>query len=242
LLYDTEKDRWQVNNVAGEPEYRPVLERLRGALRDWQTETRDVGMIHEWQAAALCKDSGTPMVEAARDESRFALDRVLDTAWRVGMPDQVSEFERRLADPDPTVRYWAAIGLRAAGGDAVAAKESLRKALADESIPVRVEAAGILVARHSDRAALDQLAAMLTIDDEHAVLHAARTIQMLGEKARPVLPALQAALPKVKGLYARWSIQGAISGLTGRENPVFQAKPSAARPARAKAKQSATTS
>ena len=28
-LYDTEKDPWQVNNVADDPTHRPVLERMR---------------------------------------------------------------------------------------------------------------------------------------------------------------------------------------------------------------------
>lgn len=223
-LYDTEKDPWQIKNLAGDPEYRPVLERLRKALRDWQVDARDVGLIHEWQAAAICEATGKPLAEAARDEKQFALGRVLDTAWRVGMPDQVAEFERRLGDSDPTVRYWALIGLRAAGRDAAAAKEAIQKAAADASLAVRIEAAGILAAQHSDREALDRLAAILTTDDENAVCHAARTIQMLGEKARPALPALQAALPKVKGMFARWSIQAAISALTGEESPVFKTK------------------
>jgi len=207
-LYDTDKDPWQINNLAGNPKYRPVLERLRKALRDWQTETRDVGLIHEWQAAKLCKDTGRPLIEAAP----ASLERILDTAWRVGLPEQVDEFARRLSDPDPTVRYWAAVGLRVAG-----AKDGLEKCLDDESLSVRIEAAGILVA-------LDRLTAVLTSNDEDALVHAARTLQLLGEKARPALLAMEAALPKIKSMYARWSIQGAIAALTGTENPEFKSR------------------
>lgn len=222
LLYDTDNDPWQIHNLAADPGHRPVLERLRKALRDWQAESRDAGLIHETEAAKLCEQTGRPLVELARDDRRLPLDRVLDVAWRVGLPGETAEFTRRLADANPTVRYWAAIGLRAAGRDAAAAKDALQKALADESSPVSIEAAGILVAQHDDRAALDRLAAVLASSDDNAVVHAARTLQLLGEKARPALPAMQTALPKLKDMYARWAIQGAIATLTGTENPVFK--------------------
>ncbi len=223
-LYDTEKDPWQVKNIAADPEAAPVLERLRKALRGWQADTHDVGLMHEWQATRFCEETGRPLSELAREEKYIAMDRVLDTAWRVGLPNQVEELARRIEDSDPTVRYWAAIGLRVAGRDAAGAKGALRKALSDKSMPVRIEAAGVLVAQFDDRPALDLLAGILSTGDEHAVLHAARTLQMLGEKARPVLPALQEVLPGIKDMNARWSISGAIALLTGTENPVFKPK------------------
>lgn len=221
LLYDTDQDPWQIHNLANDPGRRPVLERLRKVLRDWQAESRDVALIHETEAAKLCAQTGRSLVELARDEKHFPLERVLDTAWRVGLPGEVGNLTRRLSDPNATVRYWAAIGLRAAGRDAAAAKDALQKALADESSPVSIEAAGILVAQHHDRAALDHLAAALSTNDENAVVHAARTLQLLGGKARPALPAMQAALPKTQNMFARWAIQGAIANLTGTDNPVF---------------------
>jgi HEAT repeat protein len=123
---------------------------------------------------------------------------------------------RRLSDADPTVRYWAAVGLRVAGRDAAAAaKEALRKALGDPSLPVRVEAAGILVRQLDDREALDLLAGIIRSRDEHAVLHAARTLQLLGEKARPALPVMREAIPQCSD-FARWSLEAAVAGLTGK--------------------------
>jgi len=225
-LYDTEKDPpagsprrpgegpWQMKNVAGDLEYAPVLARMKKALREWQVSCRDVGLIHEWQAAKMC-EGGRPLCEAAREEKDFALARVLDTAERVGLPGQTEEFVRRLSDADPTVRYWAAVGLRVAGRDAAAAKDALRRALGDSSMPVRVEAAGVLVGQLEDRDALDLLAGIIRSRDEHAVLHAARTLQLLGEKARPVLSAMREAIPQC-GEFARWSLEAAVAGLTGK--------------------------
>jgi hypothetical protein len=214
-LYDTDKDPWQMKNVAGDPEVAPVLARMKKALRDWQVACRDVGLIHEWQAAKMC-EAGRPLCEAAREEKDFALQRVLDSAERVGLPGQTEEFVRRLSDADPTVRYWAAVGLRVAGREvAAAAKDALRKALEDPSLPVQVEAAGTLVRQLETREALDLLAGIIRSRDEHAVLHAARTLQLLGEKARPALPAMREAIGQCSD-FARWSLEAAVAGLTGK--------------------------
>jgi arylsulfatase A-like enzyme len=210
-LYDTQEDPWQIKNVADGPPYRPVLERMRKALHDWQVECRDLGFIHEWQAWKM-SEGGRPLCEAARDEKDYPLQRVLDTADRVGRQGQTGEFVRRLSDADPTVRYWAAIGLRVAGRDAAAA-EALRKALQDPSLPVRIEAAGILAAQYEDREALQLLAGVIRGTDEHAVLHAARTLQLLGEKARPVLPAMREAMGQGSD-YSRWSLAAAVAKLS----------------------------
>ena len=125
----------------------------------------------------------------------------------------------------PTVRYWAAIGLRVAGRDAAGAQDALRKALTDESLSVRIEAAGVLVAQSDERAALDLLVSNLTGGDEHEALHAARTLQMLGDKGRPALPALRAALPGLKDMFTRWAVTGAIHGLTGSDEPIVKPQP-----------------
>ncbi|RMD74929.1 MAG: sulfatase [Lentisphaerae bacterium] len=46
-LYDTENDPWEINNLAGDPAYREVLERMRKALDDWRQEIHDMGEINE---------------------------------------------------------------------------------------------------------------------------------------------------------------------------------------------------
>lgn len=41
-LYDTHKDPFALNNLAGNPEYEPVLRQMRAALEEWQRETKDI--------------------------------------------------------------------------------------------------------------------------------------------------------------------------------------------------------
>ena len=66
--------------------------------------------MHETEAARLSA-RGRLIVEAVRDEAIYPLARVLDTAERVGLRD-TKDFIARLADENPTVRYWAVLGLR----------------------------------------------------------------------------------------------------------------------------------
>lgn len=210
-LYDTDQDPWQVRNLADDPAYRPVLERMRRELRQWQMSSRDLGLMHEAEAARLT-ESGRPLIEAASDDGVYPLARILDTAERVGRSGESAEFARRLADENATVRYWAIVGLRAAGDEALAEKAAIERASADPSLPVQVEAAGIL-ARWGDEQAIVRLASILRSGDEHAQLHAARTLQLLGEKARRALPEMKEAL-KLDNMYIRFSMEAAIEALS----------------------------
>ena len=46
-LYDTQADSHEINNLADDPEYLDVLERMRKALDDWMNEINDLGHIPE---------------------------------------------------------------------------------------------------------------------------------------------------------------------------------------------------
>lgn len=46
-LYDTQKDPYEIHNLAGDLAYEPELERLRDALDDWTQEVGDMGEIPE---------------------------------------------------------------------------------------------------------------------------------------------------------------------------------------------------
>jgi hypothetical protein len=206
-LYDTQSDPWQIHNLATDPKYAADLDRLRRELRRWQTETRDVGMLHE--------------TEATRGMDAVNLDRVLDTAWLVGMPGAREELLQRLNDPEPGSRYWAVIGLH---GESEVPAEPLRKLLKDPSPSVRTEVAGLLIERHRDADAIAAMNEALDPADRSNYLHAARTLQMLREKAAPLKEAMKEALTRTDGVkdeylvnYARSSLRNAIGFLSQLE-------------------------
>ena len=67
-LYDLTADPHEIDNLAGKPEHRATLERLRGVLTKWMEETHDQGRTPEppdvAKALGLTKPGGNPNVQA----------------------------------------------------------------------------------------------------------------------------------------------------------------------------------
>ena len=98
---------------------------------------------------------------------------------------------------------------------AASAAPALRKALADPSAAVRIEAAGALVAIGDDEKALQTLATELQGKSADAAVHAARTLQLLGKRSRPLRRTIETVLrqapqsefPPDTRLYLRFSLE-----------------------------------
>ncbi|MEM9645758.1 MAG: sulfatase, partial [Planctomycetota bacterium] len=58
-LYDTEKDPWELNNLADSPQYAERLARMRAATESWQLDIADTGMIPEAVLMEEMKPGGT---------------------------------------------------------------------------------------------------------------------------------------------------------------------------------------
>jgi arylsulfatase A-like enzyme len=219
-LFDTAADPWELRNLAADPAHAATLRRMRAANRDWLAQIRDTGFFPEWRMAQLAA-AGTPPWDAAHDEKLHPFARILETAELVGRPGTAAESAKRLSDPDPSVRWWAAVGLRAAGAEAaVTHGAALETAVKDDAPPVRIEAAGCLAVLGGAPAATAVLAGALRSTDPHEALLAARTLQLLGPKARPALAAMKEALAAAKeagdhAMYMRFSLKPAVEALEG---------------------------
>ena len=64
-LYDVENDRYELNNLAADTEHHNVLERMRGALSQWQSDFGDMGDISEEQMVAQWYPDGKQPQTAA---------------------------------------------------------------------------------------------------------------------------------------------------------------------------------
>jgi HEAT repeat protein len=152
----------------------------------------------------------------AKEPEKYSPARVLEAAEWVGHRDALDKQVKLLADSDSAVRYWAAVGLRALGKGAASAREALVKALRDSAAAVRIEAAGALAALEQSKEALAALTESLRSEQLDEAEHAARTLQMLGEKARPAFPAMKAALERSKqmdpnhGMYIGFALEAAL--------------------------------
>lgn len=195
-LYDTVADPQQLRNLAGEPRHRGVLDRFRTRLRTWILETRDAGFLPD--SEVLPRSGQLAPYEMVRRNELYPLERILMAAERVGAPDAAGTQRGWLGDKEPAVRYWAAVGLRANAGAAKLSRAELERALGDTSAPVRIEAAGALLAAGPHPAALDLLAAELDSTDGAVAVHAARTIELLGSGAEPLRPKLRERLKQAQ--------------------------------------------
>ncbi len=297
-LYDTLTDPYEVKNLADNPEYESVLERMRKVHKDWMKKTGDVGLIPEpefdqikrpdgvwqktaepifwspkWQTGTLgkaarritiaCPTAGASIVYRISDNERASTGWKLYTksVWlspgkvlhaktcRIGFKDSnevlfkyddkisitqlpeipvkdehhwrnkldqtkllerliklkeldgqvdkaIPEYIKALSDKHASARYWAVIGLHnnCKGEDIKPIQVELRKALKDKAAVVRVAAAHALCDWNQEKEALPILIKALKDKTDKARVHAIIALNKIGDKAKPVLPQIKAAL------------------------------------------------
>ena len=140
-LYQTASDPWEVNNLAENPEYKEVLERMRKANEDWMVDIRDAGLIPEMAYAKLQGDSS--LYNYMRS-GKVDISKLME-ATKATMPNASAALLTELINsPSPELRYWGALGLVIKGRDARPYKKQLFELLNDESKAVAVQAAEAL--------------------------------------------------------------------------------------------------
>ncbi len=185
-LYDTQSDPHEIRDLADSPAHRDIRDRLSRELRAWMLESHDTGLLSE--AEMHIRAAGSTPYDMAQDPNKYRPATILEVARLVGQgPRVLPALRSHLHDPDGAVRYWAAVGLEALGPKAAPAIDDLRTALDDPSPNVRFSAASVLCHLDACDEALPVLAGGLRDPRETVVLHAARTLQSLGAKARPAV-------------------------------------------------------
>ncbi len=198
-LYDTAADPHQVHNLADDPRFSEVLDRMRRKCRGWMLRTHDLGLLSEYELER--RSAGRTPWDVAHDAQANPLERLLsaaDAANRTDPADMPALVELLRAD-DPAIRFWGATGLVALGAKARPATEQLLAATQDESPEVRVLAAEALAHVGRLPEALPVLIAALQHDSAVIRLRALNVLDQLGQDARPALQAIQQAKPQSKG-------------------------------------------
>lgn len=191
-LYDCKNDPLNLTNLASDSKHKKTLANLRRALSRHQRDNHDFGFVPESEAWKMIGDS-TPWEIGKKNNRR--LNPVRNAAAQVGNADE-ADFLKNLNNKNASVRYWGAIGLVARGKLSEGAVAALKKALKDKSTAVRIEAANAL-ARHVDiKSGLPTLVSLLKHKDMNAVMHACRTVETLGEKAKSAVPAMKQLLKR----------------------------------------------
>ena len=131
--------------------------------------------------------------------------------------DDLSNIRPLLDHEDASIRYWGTVACSAAKSLDHVTIEKLIALLDDKSPAVQIEAAGAL-ARHGDPAQGNAtLAALLSGDDLTVLLHAARTVEVIGDPANRA--AIQALFdrfeedPRDMAWFIRFTATGYLSRL-----------------------------
>ncbi len=134
-LYDTENDPWEVNNLAKNPDYKDVLERMRAANKNWVTKIKDTGFIPE--ADRVDRAGEMPMYDYMRS-GKVNLPEIMDAAEiaTLSKVENMDKLKSYLNSDESAVRYWGASGLLILGGKAAPAINELKAATTDESANV----------------------------------------------------------------------------------------------------------
>ncbi len=188
-LYDCEADPMNLNNLVESEAHATVVEEMRTAHREHIRSSMDVGFVAESDAWKLF-DKSTPWEVARGRELDF--ESVYEAAVQVGVGDEYAHMDN-MRHVNESVRYWGAIGLAARETLSRKARKDLMLALYDESWAVRIEAAASLVRVGEGVEGLPVLQEALESDNMTVVLHAARTVEMLGDKAADLKPQMKMA-------------------------------------------------
>lgn len=191
-LYDTTADPWEVHNLADDPAHKDTLLRMRKACRDWIMEIRDTGFIPEGLMLDWAKKQ--TLYDLVHSDV-YPLDRIVETAYMATdrNPQHLDELVQRLSDDHPVVRYWAATGCLVLAPESKSAIHALKKRLKDEIGDVRVTSAEALCMLGETKTGVPVLSAELSNENTKVALHAANSLECLGDAAKPALKALEAA-------------------------------------------------
>jgi arylsulfatase A-like enzyme len=143
-LYDLQADADEVTNLATRADHRLALDRLRAALDAHVRDVRDLGFLPEYMLHRV------PVPYAfGHDRAAYDVAAVVSGATRASDPSvALDAVQRDLTSADPSIRYWAAVGMTARGRSAVAATAPSLMALLGDNAPGPRIAAGEALARY----------------------------------------------------------------------------------------------
>ncbi|MEX0928523.1 MAG: sulfatase-like hydrolase/transferase, partial [Balneolales bacterium] len=194
-LYDTENDPWEVNNLAGDPAYKPVLESMRQANRQWMVNIRDSGFIPE---AELSDRSGNSPVYDFMRSGKLPLESIIDAAEMATLATtaDLPALEAFLKSDDSAIRYWGATGLLILDEQAKPATAALKEALNDPSPNVVVVASEALYRLGETEAGRAGFKQVLKASSHSARNHVLNAIDSVGDESDEIQTALDGAYDK----------------------------------------------
>jgi arylsulfatase A-like enzyme len=181
-LYDLTDDPYELNNLAESPAYDTVKTRLRDRLYDWMVATRDLGLLYE--SDMLLRAVGRTPYGVGRDTGSFRPAEVLAAARRVGEAPQLD----LLSADDSAIRFWGLVALRQQRTLTAEERTAVLPLLNDPSPAVQLQAAEVVCLTGDCTPAYPVYRRWLADERNWVALQAARSLQLIGEGACPLVP------------------------------------------------------
>lgn len=192
-LYHLKTDPAELNNLASDENNLELMDSLRNLILSWALKNTDTGLLPE--ADYMIRSEGSTPYEFIRN-GEVPLEKIIESAELIGKAN-LGDFIEKLSDEEAGVRYWAVIGLQALKEKAAPAIPELKKMLEDNSPSVQIAAAETLC-KLGQMEGLAVLEKWLLDDRPQVTLQAARSIELLEEKAKPLIPVLYEVIEKNK--------------------------------------------
>lgn len=158
FLFDIENDLWETKNLADDPQYKPVLEKMRNLLKDEVLHARDVMFLPEYEIGLLSES--TTAYEFRLKEENYPLKEIYDAASLAGFRGKAVAAKQVdfLKSPHAIVRYWAMLGLRSQNKeDLQSFSDDILSSMVDNYPPVAVTASAIAYEMFADKTAEENL-------------------------------------------------------------------------------------
>ncbi len=186
-FYDLEADPHEINNLADDPAYQEPIATMRAALRDWQNENGDLGLMPECEIALREKAAGSRFQILNREGGTQFLAELSEIATLASDGDSaLPALTKALEHEDAAIRYWGATGI----GNIVPTPETLllsqlQARLQDSAPSVRIAAARALSRMGHPETGVPVLGQELSGDQEWARLQAAIALDELEQHRLP---------------------------------------------------------
>lgn len=217
-LFDLENDPYELNNLAGNPNFQDVLVEMRDAHARWSDNTKDSGLIPETIMRSWEEEVGKSIYKILR-EKNVPITQIREAA----LGSNPADLTKSLQHENEAVRYWAAISLGNLTQLSSLTKttDKLNKLLDDEVPAVRIAAARALCKLGQLQKPLMILERDLAHDDSWVRLLAAQVLDEIGANARSVESSLQNILDDGDvNKYVVRVVNRALNVLNGTNNVV----------------------
>jgi N-sulfoglucosamine sulfohydrolase len=188
-LYDTENDPWEVKNLADNPEYKDVLERMRGANKEWVSKVLDAGFIPEGELNNLAGEM--PFYDYMRS-GKVPFGEIYNAAELASMAhkEDIGRLTELIGNNNSAVRYWGATGLLILKNNASSAIPQMKGLLKDPSPDVVIVAAEALYNLGEKKVGLEALLTSLENKNVFVRTHALNAIDNINVGYKQVKTAL----------------------------------------------------